>query len=379
MKKKTISRLCCFVLVALMALAFCLPAFAAVDSMSNFSRMKTYANQYSDVSSSHWAYGAIKTCYETSLMQGSDGSFKPASNLTVAEALVMADRVHQIYSTGANTLGNGTPWYQPYVDYAIENGIINANDFSSYTAKISRADMAYIFSRALPVKEFGKLNNIGAIPDLNSAPGRDQNPILLLYYAGVLTGSDSYGSFHPNDNITRAEAAAIISRVAIPAERKNITLLYKVQDGIVTFGIPQTGALQKENYYNRGIAYQSEGSGIMSIVLTASANSPYIPANADITKLFTVSDIKTIHEENGRYNVSVSKAAFGSINAYCIRSTADSSGTTVESLDYMFFSKAGMYDINISWAAGANRSEVQTVINNVLVNGVSASPAYRLN
>ncbi|MBQ4369681.1 MAG: S-layer homology domain-containing protein, partial [Oscillospiraceae bacterium] len=199
MKTKTISRVCCLALVIVMALAFCAPALAAKDSMSNFSRSKTYSNQYSDVSSSYWAYGAIKTCYETSLMQGSDGTFKPTNNLTVAEALVMACRVHQIYHTGSNTLTNGTPWYQPYIDYAISNSIINEGDFSSYTANITRADMAYIFSRALPTKELGKLNNIGEIPDLNDAPERDRNPIALLYFSGILTGSDVYGTFHPND------------------------------------------------------------------------------------------------------------------------------------------------------------------------------------
>ena len=109
MKKRPFSRAVCFVLILLLVSAFCSPAFAAQDSMSNFSRIKTYSGQYSDVSSSYWAYGSIKTCYETSLMQGSGGKFGPTNSLTVAEALVMADRVHQIYHTGSNTLTNGTP------------------------------------------------------------------------------------------------------------------------------------------------------------------------------------------------------------------------------------------------------------------------------
>ena len=54
----------------------------------------------------------------------------------------MADRVHGIFTDGESTLTNGTPWYQPYVDYALEKGIIQAEDFSDYTAKVTRAQMA---------------------------------------------------------------------------------------------------------------------------------------------------------------------------------------------------------------------------------------------
>ncbi|MBQ3405202.1 MAG: S-layer homology domain-containing protein, partial [Oscillospiraceae bacterium] len=166
----------------------------------------------------------------------------------------------------------GSPWYQPYVNYAISNNIISSSDFSDYTAKISRADMAYIFYRSLPTSEFGVLNNIYSIPDVNSAPSRDQNSIRQLYYAGVLTGSDSYGTFNPNNNITRAEAAAIISRVAISTERKQVTLLYKVTDGIVTFGIPQTGPL-KESTSDGSTFHYADGAAVLSTVKRVSDSS----------------------------------------------------------------------------------------------------------
>lgn len=37
--------------------------------------------------------------------------------------------------------------------------------------------------------------------------------IYTLYNAGILTGSDAYGTFHPDDGITRAEVAAIMARI----------------------------------------------------------------------------------------------------------------------------------------------------------------------
>ena len=209
MKKKLLSRICCLALVAVVALGCCTSAFAAQNSMSNFSRVKTYSNQYSDVSSTDWSYGAIKTCYETSLMNGyDDGSFGRRDYLTVAQALVMADRVHQIYTTGANSLTNGTPWYQPYIDYAIEKGIIKAGDFSSYTDYITRADMAYIFSRALPTKELGKLNDIGEIPDVNDAPQRDRDPAATSTAPSIPTTRSSARRLPPSFPASQSRRSA---------------------------------------------------------------------------------------------------------------------------------------------------------------------------
>ncbi len=48
--------------------------------------------------------------------------------------------------------------------------------------------------------------------------------VLFLYRAGILTGSDWMGNFNPDSTITRAEAAAIISRIADRRLRKTFSL-----------------------------------------------------------------------------------------------------------------------------------------------------------
>jgi len=50
------------------------------------------------------------------------------------------------YNGESETFTQGIPWYQVYVDYAITNGIVNANDFTEYDRSATRAEMAYIFS-----------------------------------------------------------------------------------------------------------------------------------------------------------------------------------------------------------------------------------------
>ena len=157
-------------------------------------------------------------------MEGvSETAFQPKGNLTVAEAIVMACRVHQIFEEGQSTLENGTPWYQPYVDYALSEGIIASSDFSDYTAYITRSEMAYVFYNALPQSCYTAINKIGNIPDVDDSVSNAYE-ITALYEAGILTGSNSYGTFYPYRNITRAEAAAIIARVAVPSLREEFTL-----------------------------------------------------------------------------------------------------------------------------------------------------------
>ena len=197
----------------------------ASASMDNFLPVNTYVpDQFTDVDESAW-YGlkqlkTIAYVYEYGLMQGkSANTFDPAGNITVAEAITVAARVHSIYMMGGEYIpvSNGV-WYQEFVNYAITNGIITANSFTDYMRPATRAEMAYIFSRALPAAGFPAQNTVNSLPDVSSStPYYDA--IITLYKAGVLAGNDAQGTFNPNANIIRAEAAAIISRVILPDTR----------------------------------------------------------------------------------------------------------------------------------------------------------------
>ncbi|MDO5596488.1 MAG: S-layer homology domain-containing protein, partial [Bacillota bacterium] len=174
-------KLLSLVLTLALALSLCVPAMAASESMANFQKTATYNNQFSDVSASYWATPSIKLCYEYGFMKGTTPKqFSPTGALTVAEAIVMADRLHEIYTTGQSTLTNGEPWYQTYVDYALENGIVQAGDFTSYTAKATRGQMAYLFSRALPASVLPAINNVQTLPDVTGSTKYSQE-IFSLY------------------------------------------------------------------------------------------------------------------------------------------------------------------------------------------------------
>ena len=103
--------------------------------------------------------------------------------------------------------------YTPYVNFAISKGFVKEGQFDNYDRPAKRREVAVIFENAMPDGYFTAQNDVTEIPDVSES--RDyRNDLLTLYKAGVVMGSDAYGNFRPEDNITRAESAAIINRVA---------------------------------------------------------------------------------------------------------------------------------------------------------------------
>lgn len=91
------------------------------------------------------------------------------------------------------------------------------------SAAATRAQFAAILARALPAEALTAQNSvpIDSVPDV---PASAAGGIYTLYRAGILTGSDGKGTFNPNSTISRAEVAAIVTRMADKSLRKSITL-----------------------------------------------------------------------------------------------------------------------------------------------------------
>lgn len=359
-------------LVLSLALAFslCVPAMAASESMTNFQKTATYNNQFSDVSASYWATPSIKLCYEYGFMKGTTPKqFSPTGALTVAEAIVMADRLHEIYTTGQSTLTNGEPWYQTYVDYAIENGIVQAGDFTSYTAKATRGQMAYLFSRALPATVLPSINNVQTLPDVTGSTKYSQE-IFSLYNAGVLTGSDVFGTFKPNDNIIRAEAAAILTRVALPEQRKTVVLMKQVQWGAAKLAIPQSAGV---GVTENGVYSVTSEQDACGVIATSVADSAYkglsvtvlteAQMNSILTQAFSGTDGKLT-------NAKSTKVTFGSVKAYRTSGTLTTDEGAGDCLIFTYITGNKMDMICL--LAYQNDTALQNMANGLMVGGVTA-------
>lgn len=359
-------------LVLSLALAFslCVPAMAASESMANFQKTATYNNQFSDVSASYWATPSIKLCYEYGFMKGTTPKqFSPTGALTVAEAIVMADRLHEIYTTGQSTLTNGEPWYQTYVDYALENGIVQAGDFTSYTAKATRGQMAYLFSRALPASVLPSINNVQTLPDVTGSTKYSQE-IFSLYNAGVLTGSDVFGTFKPNDNIIRAEAAAILTRVALPEQRKTVVLMKQVQWGAAKLAIPQSAGVGVTENGVYSVTSEQDACGVIATSVTDSAYKGLsvtvlteAQMNSILTQAFSGTDGKLT-------NAKSTKVTFGSVKAYRTSGTLTTDEGAADCLIFTYITGSTMDMICL--LAYQNDAALQNMANGLMVGGVTA-------
>lgn len=82
----------------------------------------TYSAQFTDVRADDWFSGSVEACYTLGLMKGRTSStFVPNGDVTLAEVVTIAARVHKIYQTGNSELPlSGTHWYDGAVDYLLE-------------------------------------------------------------------------------------------------------------------------------------------------------------------------------------------------------------------------------------------------------------------
>ena len=174
----------------------------------------SYKKLFSDVTEDKWYYDTVNTVCDADLMRGnSETTFNPEGSMTLAEAITMGARLYNSIRGGtdvtftASATGN---WYDVYVDFAIKNGIIRSDDFSDYSRIASRAEMAYIFYHSVTPAYLSAINS-WTVPDV-STTDKYGTEIYSLYNAGILTGSDAYGTFNASSGITRAEAAAILGR-----------------------------------------------------------------------------------------------------------------------------------------------------------------------
>ena len=175
----------------------------------------SYKKLFSDVTEDKWYYDTVSIVCDANLMLGtSDTTFNPEGSMTVAEAITMGARLYNSIRGGTDvtfTASASGNWFDVYVSFAIKNGIIKADDFSDYTRTATRAEMAYIFYHSVTPAYLSAINSWNSLPDV-TIYDKYGSEIYSLYNAGILTGNDSYGTFGPSSEITRAQAAAILGR-----------------------------------------------------------------------------------------------------------------------------------------------------------------------
>ena len=228
--KKQLSAL----LLALCLLLTVPPAQAAQEP--GFTRSRTYAGEFSDLTPASPFYDNALALYEYGLSNvKDDGTFGLGDPVTLGQAVIFAGRVRGLYRTGNAEAAlayrhETTPGALAYLRYLQAEGVLEADfvkDYMDFYEPASRAQVAHVLAKVLPEEALppvhGELVTVAYssrrfIPDVDEYTPYYQD-ILDLYRKGVSAGSDAAGSFLPDQPITRGALAAMLTRMLDPALR----------------------------------------------------------------------------------------------------------------------------------------------------------------
>lgn len=171
---------------------------------------------FEDVSDDAWYTPYVGIAYKLGILCGkSETIFDPDAGMTCAEAVKIAASIHEFQTTQLINPDcvNYDTWYEPYFRYCYNTGIIEDYIRFEPEEKITRAQMAYLFSRcdAEPY-EVNPDVPLTDIPDVHDTTAFAYE-ILELYRRGIAVGSDEYMTFYPDSQVKRSEAAAFVSRI----------------------------------------------------------------------------------------------------------------------------------------------------------------------
>lgn len=196
-------------------------SFAIIFSIADYFVKPSFASSFSDLDN-HWAKSYIEIVSNHKAIAGyPDGSFKPENNIKRIEFISI------IVNSQGLSVRDRTPgeyWGQPYIEAAIKSGFIRSNEYgianeANLEKFISREEMASIVVNAY-LKSGGSIDTAS----INAAGSRltDINKVTPIYRENAITAValdyiSGYpdGTFGPNKNATRAQAAVVSYRLLL--------------------------------------------------------------------------------------------------------------------------------------------------------------------
>lgn len=165
----------------------------------------------------HWAKADVETMYARGIVSGfPDGSFRPGQNVTRAEFAKMIAVVLGLDTNAKSDFADvaSSEWYSGYVAATVNAGIVKGTSDTTFDPDryITRQDAAVMLARVLDYK--GKTYSVASkgFNDEASVADYAKDSVNGLANLGLINGYN--GGFAPADNTTRAEAAALLLRVA---------------------------------------------------------------------------------------------------------------------------------------------------------------------
>ena len=176
--------------------------------LNNFADMKT-----------HWSRRSVGMLTELDIVTGRPGgTFAPNDEVLTEEFITMVVR-----SLGYKPGLGKSYWAEPFIDIALEQGIIEEGEFADYKQPLNREQMAKIIILATMLKEEKPDNELDHmismnIIDLQYISDDYAQHVITAYRMGIITGTPN-GTFNPDSTLTRAEASTVIIRSVSDNER----------------------------------------------------------------------------------------------------------------------------------------------------------------
>lgn len=173
--------------------------------------------KYNDIAN-HWAEDAINYISGKGLMNGTGGSkFEPDSSLTRAMFVTILYRLEK--EPKAQTaqfvdVENGS-WYENAVAWANSNGIVKGISDTEFAPNdnITREQIAVIVYRFAALKGYDLTATYSvSYTDASSISDYATEAVIWAASKSIMTGNED-GTFAPQNNTTRAEAAAVFMRI----------------------------------------------------------------------------------------------------------------------------------------------------------------------
>ena len=193
------------------------------------------SDTFTDVPSTYWASKYIAAAAANGWVSGvGDGKYNPNGTVTFAQYVVMLTRAFYPEEVAKAKVEHTeiSDWWYPYAYVADEHGILtdtevgmdlhnpNLGVWNTHVLglPISRYDMAILMANVLgdkgyTVTEAEKAAAQAKISDWAQIGNLYQKSVASVYALGVITGT-SDGSFNGKGNMTRAQAAVTLYRLA---------------------------------------------------------------------------------------------------------------------------------------------------------------------
>ena len=203
-------------------LAVLLTVFVVLGAFPSGMTISYGAVSFNDVPKDAWYYEHVQYVadHPQELMVGYAGSFGPLDNLTVEQFIKIT-----VAAAGKGVVvPSDKYWGDVYVPIGLELGFVLPGEFTDYKRPITRAEMAGIIIRSLPMitgeKDitYNESDIKSRMADYDSIPVGLREYVCKAYQLGILVGGAD-GYFRPNDNLTRASAAAVIHKMLNPSIR----------------------------------------------------------------------------------------------------------------------------------------------------------------